>query len=107
MKEFDYWNTPHPFLKDPGTDQSNRNVEALDPVNSPVDGRSTKDLLNFVYHFSRYVLHYDHTFSRTDWQDFFSDSAPFLLARFQNWDLEELNNRFQRVRGIESCESQP
>ena len=92
-----YWNEPHPFLNQPGTLQSERYQDELDPKNSPIDGRSTKDILNFIQKFARYVVFYDERLQVSDWQGFFGESTPFLLASLQDWDLEELDRQFDSV----------
>ena len=89
---------PHALKRD-GYGQLDRNSEALSPANIKVDGRETKDILQFLYQYARQINYFEPTSDQRagDWVPFFRKSIPFQYAVIASYDINALDNRFEKI----------
>jgi hypothetical protein len=87
----------HPLKRD-GNSQTQRTLSALEPKMTPVDGRTTMDMLHYLARFSREVLYYDLKGNTADWSAFFRHSVPFRLAFIAQFDPEKWWNEYLKCR---------
>ncbi len=89
---------PHPLLEAcPGTSQQGKILETLKPENIKIDDQEAQDLLNFIYQFAGQVNFYDETLQQYDWQPFFQNSLPFVLARISKVNLVQLKADYDEL----------
>jgi hypothetical protein len=93
-------NLVHPFQNDPGTSQSQRLVDELLSSAPKIDGRTLADLLNFFVKIAPHINFYDTDLHITDWQPFFQQGFPFLLASICNYNVENVNGKFNFYTSI-------
>ena len=73
-------NIKHPLQRD-GRSQALRRVAALSPDYVEIDERSTGELLDFLYQYSKIVYYYNRKNQvEGDWRVFFELSCPFQIA---------------------------
>ena len=65
----------HPLIRD-GASQKQRQLEALSPDYAKVDDRSSSELLDLVYRFSRQVAFHSEGRATDNWTAFFRNSVP-------------------------------
>src|SRR5690349_13555929 len=85
----------HPFQNDPGTSQNQRVMEELLSGAAKIDARTLADLLNYFVELSRHVNHYDAELNINDWQPFFQNSIPFILASAINYKPQKIETDFE------------
>ncbi len=91
-------NISHPLLLAcPGTSQQGKILEELNPENIKIDAQEAEDLLNFIYQFSSQINFYDENLQQYNWQPFFEDSLPFVLARINKTDTEKLKADYDKL----------
>ncbi|MFN8303908.1 MAG: baseplate J/gp47 family protein [Saprospiraceae bacterium] len=100
----------HPFKNAPGTSQRHRALSALSPDSAPVDGATLAERLLFIADFARQVNFYQPDPERPvlaidNWQRFFSDSPPFVLARLIKTNTDDLTNTLATL--ATSVDNQP
>ena len=88
-------NLIHPFQNDPGVSQRQRVIDELLSDNIKIDGRTLADLLNYFSQLSSGINYYDKDLHVSDWQPFFKNSIPFLLAGIYKYDTTVINEKFQ------------
>src|SRR4029077_9554289 len=93
-------NLVHPFQNDPGTSQSQRVIDELLSGSAKIDGRTLADLLNFFTKLAPHINFYDTGLQVSDWQPFFQNSFPFLLASISNYDTTSINEKFNFYTSI-------
>ena len=89
---------PHKLNRD-GFGQLDRSNPALSPSNVKIDGRDTKDILQFFYQYARQINYYerDSEQRKGDWVPFFRNSIPFQYAVIASYDLAALDERFEKI----------
>lgn len=87
----------HPFQYEPGISQRNRLLPALDAASAPIDGRKLADLLHYFVQMAPQINYYQYkdAYLINDWQPFFRNSLPFLLAQLAKTDTSELAGKFE------------
>ena len=92
-------NIEHPFLTDPGTSQSQRVMTDLLAGPAKIDARTLADLLLYFKQLSKQINFYDvagdnnpDSFIIKDWQPFFENSIPFVLAGITRFDIDNIND---------------
>src|SRR5690242_19201934 len=70
----------HPFQNDPGVSQNQRVMQELLQGSASIDGRTLADLLDYFVQLSQHINYYDTQLAIKDWQPFFQNSAPFIIA---------------------------
>ncbi|SEW51388.1 baseplate J/gp47 family protein [Chitinophaga arvensicola] len=87
----------HPFQYEPGISQRNRQLPALDAASAPIDGRKLADLLHYFVQMAPQVNYYQYQGATliSDWQPFFRNSLPFLLAQLAKTNTSQLNDDFE------------
>lgn len=98
---------PHPFLNATGTGQQERSLAALLPDNIKIDDRKMVDILNFLTQFSCQVNFYNDRLEKQDWQNFFADSAPVLVANIYGFASERLEQDFAGLVDLVQKEPEP
>ena len=84
----------HPFQNDPGTSQSQRVMDELLSDAAKIDARTLADLLEYFVQLSRHINFYDARLSVSDWQPFFKNSIPFVLASVIKNQQGEIESNF-------------
>lgn len=89
---------PHKLSRD-GYGQLDRTNPTLSPSEVKIDGRETKELLQFLHQYARQINYYEtHSNQRAgDWIPFFRNSIPFQYAVIASYDLDALDDRFEKV----------
>lgn len=92
----------HPFKNAPGVSQRHRTLPALAPASVQIDGATLADRLLFIAEFARQINFYRLDEARDvveigNWQRFFSDSLPFVLARLIKTDTEDLERQLDAL----------
>ncbi|MBL7803258.1 MAG: hypothetical protein JNL02_05950, partial [Saprospiraceae bacterium] len=92
----------HPFKNAPGVSQRHRTLPALAPASVQIDGATLADRLLFIAEFARQInfFHLDEARDVVEignWQRFFSDSPPFVLARLITTDTEALEQQLEAL----------
>lgn len=97
MSSLDCNNNRDPLaLAREGTTQRDRQLTALDPTNSPVDGLSVEHHLLFTEQVSAFIDFYDTQLAITNnWQVFFSTDVSVTYARLSLLDIDAFNNQLQ------------
>lgn len=90
---FNCQNLLHPFQNDPGTSQRQRIIEQLLSETVKIDGRTLADLLDYFAKLSRGINYYNKDLAVSDWQPFFNDSLPFLLASVSKYDHQIISEK--------------
>ncbi|MBX2924701.1 MAG: hypothetical protein KF746_21040 [Chitinophagaceae bacterium] len=85
----------HPFQNDPGVSQRQRAIDELLSDNVRIDGRSTAELLQYIFRLSRNINYYETDMSVSDWQPLFRNSLPFLIAEICTYDTKTLRDKFR------------
>ncbi len=84
----------HPFQNDPGTSQSQRVMDELLSGAAKIDARTLADLLDYFVQLSRHINYYDTELNVSDWQPFFKNSIPFILASIIKNQSADIENNF-------------
>ncbi len=84
----------HPFQNDPGTSQSQRVMDELLSGAAKIDARTLADLLDYFMQLSRHINYYDTELNVSDWQPFFKNSIPFVLASVIKNQAADIENNF-------------
>jgi hypothetical protein len=90
----------HPLINETGVSQDERVLSALNAGNLCIDGRTSEDILDFVLHFSKYVNFYDENLNISNWQGFFNQSTPFLIAKISKFNIVELEEAFRKLKQL-------
>lgn len=87
----------HPFQYEPGISQRNRQLPALAAASAPIDGRKLADLLHYFVQMAPQVNYYQYQGATliSDWQPFFRNSLPFLLAQLAKTNTTQLKDDFE------------
>ncbi|MGF6848830.1 hypothetical protein QFZ51_004065 [Chitinophaga sp. W3I9] len=87
----------HPFQYEPGISQRNRLLPALDAASAPIDGRKLADLLHYFVQMAPQINYYQYkdAYLINDWQPFFRNSLPFLLAQLTKTNISQLKDNFE------------
>jgi hypothetical protein len=87
----------HPFQYEPGISQRNRLLPALDAASAPIDGRKLADLLHYFVQMAPQINYYQYkdAYLINDWQPFFRNSLPFLLAQLAKTNTSQLKDDFE------------
>jgi len=91
-----------------GSSQLKRFLEALDPVNTPVDDRSLEDLLVFVKRYADQIRFYDVPGSEIDngttekekisWKEFFRRDMAVIAASIAVVNIKQLKKDYDEIR---------
>ena len=97
---FDCNNLVHPFQNDPGCSQSQRVMDDLLSATAKIDDRTLADLLNYFTELSPRIKYFqyraDSNFLKEDnWQNFFSQSLPFILATVTKMNADAVKEKFE------------
>ncbi len=89
----------HPFQTDAGCSQSQRVMDDLLSGAAQIDGRTLADLLQFFTQLAPHIsYHYADEATGTliagDWQPFFKNSTPFVLAAIAHYDTTSITDKF-------------
>jgi hypothetical protein len=68
------------LLQRDGLSQAGRDLPAIDPASTPVDGRKTPDWLRYLFELARHIRYVDEQGDAGDWQRFLEKDASVLLA---------------------------
>ncbi len=99
---------PHPLLLScPGTSQQGKILEQLDPEKIKIDDQEAEDLLNFIYQFANQVNFYDQSLQQHDWQPFFKNSLPFILARISKINIGQLRGDYDELVAFVQTDYEP
>ena len=96
---------PNPRKNAAGTSQQRRLVDAVMPDSIRIDAHTLADRLSFIAGFARQVNYFDAQLNVDNWSAFFENSAPFILARLIQTDLDHLSDTL--LRFTEKAQSQP
>ncbi|MCB0612993.1 MAG: baseplate J/gp47 family protein, partial [Phaeodactylibacter sp.] len=101
----------HPLIRD-GASQKQRQLEALSPDYAKVDDRSSSELLDLVYRFSRQVAFHSEGRATDNWTAFFRNSVPVQASLISKYDVEaiaaeyrEMNQLFNATHSTEHLNS--
>ncbi len=65
-----------------------------------IDDRQIVDLLDFIWRFSRIIIHYDDNLSQDDWQNFFANSQPFLISQIYHFDPVRIEDELSELHQV-------
>lgn len=83
----------HPFQNDPGVSQHQRVMDELLQGAADIDGRTLADLLDYFVQLSQHINYYDSQLNIKDWQPFFRNSAPFIIASIIRFNRTATENK--------------
>src|SRR5688572_27884064 len=83
----------HPFQTDPGVSQQQRVMDELLQGAAAIDGRTMADLLDYFVQLSQHINYYDTQLNIKDWQPFFQNSAPFIIASIIRFNRTVTENK--------------
>ena len=102
---FDCKNLVHPFQNDPGCSQLQRVMDNLLNSAAKIDNRTLAELLNFFKELSAhikyaYVTGNENIMEEDNWESFFKNSIPFVMAAAAKNESALLQDKFQLYRYI-------
>lgn len=88
----------HPFQNDPGVSQHQRVMNELLQGAATIDGRTMADLLDYFVQLSQHINYYDSQLNIKDWQPFFQNSAPFIIASIVRYNRTATENKLAALK---------